>query len=77
MLNDIIEIYFLDLFDIINFICIVLLSYFCIILVKIEFVFIRLNKWFSLEYLYRIRMYINVGRLIYFEYLLNCDISKI
>lgn len=44
MLNDIIEIYFLDLFDIINFICIVLLSYFCIILVKIEFVFIRLNK---------------------------------
>lgn len=66
----------LDLSDIINLICTALLSYSCIILVKIEFVPIRLNKWFSSEYLHRIHMYINVGRLIYFEHSLNCDISK-
>lgn len=76
MLNDITETYLLDLSDIINLICTALLSYSCIILVKIEFVPIRLNKWFSSEYLHRIRMYINVGRLIYFEHSLNCDISK-
>lgn len=67
MLNDITETYLLDLSDIINLICTALLSYSCIIL---------LNKWFSSEYLHRIHMYINVGRLIYFEHSLNCDISK-
>lgn len=76
MLNDITETYLLDLSDIINLICTALLSYYCIILVKIEFVPIRLNKWFSSEYLHRIHMYISVGRLIYFEHSLNCDISK-
>lgn len=44
MLNDITETYLLDLSDIINLICTALLSYSCIILVKIEFVPIRLNK---------------------------------
>lgn len=76
MLNDITETYLLDLSDIINLICTALLSYSCIMLVKIEFVPIWLNKWFSSEYLHRIHMYINVGRLIYFEHSLNCDISK-
>lgn len=38
MLNDITETYLLDLSDIINLICTALLSYSCIILVKIEFV---------------------------------------
>lgn len=44
MLNDITETHLLDLSDIINLICTALLSYSCIILVKIEFVPIRLNK---------------------------------